>query len=162
LRQPRLRGSAVQSEKAFLAPVAPGLFTATANARGPAIGYATHRAPGGEPWTYLIWQCNEADCQTQPIAVSPEFTTELILYGTGFGVKTADDAAPPEPAGPREMQVIIGGVTVPILSIAPVEGLPGASQLQLRLDQKLQGTGKTDLRLTVDGQTANIVRICVE
>jgi uncharacterized protein (TIGR03437 family) len=156
-------GSMGPTGKAFLAPLAPGLFTATANARGPAVGYAVHRDPGGEEWAYLIWQCNETDCQTEPITISPEFTTELILYGTGFGNNPGENPSTAElgPA-PQKMQATIGGVPVPILSITPVDGFPAVKELRLGLSEQVRGVGETDLLLTVEGRVANSVRIRVE
>jgi uncharacterized protein (TIGR03437 family) len=149
--------------KAFLAPIAPGLFTATANARGPVVGYAVRTAPDGGQGVYAAWQCDEFDCRTEPIVVSSEFSTELILFGTGFGDAIADGGMTPEqPAPSQQIQATIGGIAVPVLSVTPLRGFPGVTELRLQLAPQLEGIGEADLLLTVAGQVANSVRVHVE
>jgi len=53
------------------------------------------------------------------------------------------------------------GVAAPV-SFAGEQGLPGLDQINVALPRALAGRGEVDVILTVDGKTANIVRINIK
>ncbi len=64
----------------LVAPVAPGLFSATANARGPAVGIALQRGS-----THALSECDAvATCRTIPVDVALDGSTLVHPCGTGL------------------------------------------------------------------------------
>ncbi|HMY71115.1 MAG TPA: hypothetical protein PLQ88_04730, partial [Blastocatellia bacterium] len=76
----------------------------------------------------------------------------LIPFGTGFRAAT----------GLSNVQATVGGVQAPAVFAGAVPGLLGADQVNLRLDRSLIGRGEVDVLLTVDGKTANPVRVTIK
>ncbi|MGH9832115.1 MAG: hypothetical protein ACRD9Y_03795 [Blastocatellia bacterium] len=65
-------------------------------------------------------------------------------------------------AGALPLPTTLGGTTVKVKdSAGEVEGLAGLDQVNLRLPRTLRGRGEVDVMLTVDGKTANIVRVSI-
>ena len=53
----------------------------------------------------------------------------------------------------------IGDVEVPVTYAGPAPGLAGLDQLNVRVPRSLAGHGEVDIVLTVDGQTAYVVKV---
>jgi len=68
-------------------------------------------------------------------------------------------------AGVRDgsaIEVRIGGQSVPVLYAGPAERFAGLDQISVQLPRSLAGSGDADVLLTVDGQTAEPVRIQIQ
>jgi len=73
----------------------------------------------------------------------------LLLFGTGI-------------RGGRQVSVRIGGLEAPVLGFAAQGQFAGLDQVNVRIPRELQGRGELDLALTVDGKTANVVKVRVQ
>jgi uncharacterized protein (TIGR03437 family) len=78
--------------------------------------------------------------------VSDDRPLYLSLYGTGI-------------RGGSAITVSIGGTAVPVTYAGAQGEFAGLDQINVRLSGSLRGKGEADLVLTVDGATANTVRI---
>jgi uncharacterized protein (TIGR03437 family) len=74
------------------------------------------------------------------------------LYGTGIRRRTAQTA----------VQVTVGGAPMEVLYADAAPVYVGLDQVNIRLARTLIGRGEVDLVLTVDGKTANTVRISIK
>ena len=70
----------------------------------------------------------------------------LTLYGTGIRNGTT-------------VTCTVGGVSVPVQYAGAQGQYPGFDQVNIQLPATLQGKGKVDVVLTVDGHQSNAVRI---
>ncbi len=129
--------------------MAPGFFTASADARGAVIGQVVQRSPeAGAPKTFAASECVRGVCRAVPIPLSSRLTTTVRLMGSGI-----------RNAGPgAAIRVTVGGVAVPVLSAGAADNL-GRDQVTIRLPAALRGAGETDLVMTVNGALSNVVRI---
>ena len=128
--------------------VAPGFWTATNDARGPAIGKATVRLADGRRAVTPLSECSRAGCRTVPIPMTPGAETTVRLDASGL-----------RNAGPKAvLQVTVDGAAVPVLSFGSAEG-PGRDQLTIQLPGTLSGRGEVDLTARVNGELSNVVRI---
>jgi uncharacterized protein (TIGR03437 family) len=59
------------------------------------------------------------------------------------------------------MAVAIGGVNSEVLFAGDAPGFVGLDQCNVRLSRSLIGRGEVDVVLTVDGESANTVRISI-
>ena len=121
-----------------LAATAPGLFSSTGSGQGSAAAQA------------LIVN-NDKSITILTVADGPipvRFGTEiyLVLYGTGLRAHT-----------PTGVSVTVGGFPVEVLYAGPQGTYPALDQVNVRIPLSLGGFGTVDIRLTVDGTTANIV-----
>jgi uncharacterized protein (TIGR03437 family) len=128
--------------------VAPGLWTGTADGRGPVSGFAVREMPGQKFTSVPILRCDSGNCSTIPIPVSARGFTTVRLLGSGFRYA----------AGLARVQVKIGGSRVPVVAFGPSGGA-GEDQLTLRIPPSLRGVGETDLVCSIDGHLSNVVRI---
>lgn len=77
-----------------------------------------------------------------PIPVSSNGQVYVTLYGTGI-------------RNGQSVSVTINGTNVPVQFVGPAPGFTGLDQVNILLPASLQGSGETDLVLTVDGQTTD-------
>lgn len=56
----------------------------------------------------------------------------------------------------------IGGMPVPILSAGPSMDVPWNDRVTVRLGSELRGWERTDVILTIEGRTANALRLNVQ
>jgi uncharacterized protein (TIGR03437 family) len=135
--------------KVIVTDVAPGLWTATDDGRGPVIAQVTQRLANGASRTFAAWECTDNyACRTVPIPLSPGVTTTVRLEGTGIRHAEPDAA----------IHVTVGDVPVQVLSFGPADDR-GRDQITVRLPDALRGLGETDLFLTLNGAMSNVVRI---
>lgn len=135
-----------------IAPVTPGLFTANANGYGVAAALALRiKSDDSQIFESIVrFDPGLNKYVAAPIELGDE--TErvfLILFGTGIRGRSSL----------AEVNVKLGGVNVPVLYAAEQGTFAGLDQINLRIPRSLAGSGEVDLVLTVDGQTANTVRV---
>ncbi|MGO9095951.1 MAG: SBBP repeat-containing protein, partial [Bryobacteraceae bacterium] len=130
-----------------IASVAPGLFSATANGQGYAVGQAWNvKANGTATITGL---CCTTNAQGQQAGIPIDMgaatdTTLVVLYGTGLrGLTSLANAS-----------ATAGGQTA-VVDYAGAQGsFVGLDQVNLTLPQSLRGQGTVPISLTLDGKTA--------
>lgn len=119
-----------------LLAVAPGIFTVNAQSSNSPVAEKTI---DGLRYTPV----SNSDGTLNPLNSGDH----LILYGTGFRYAGA-------------VAVAIGGINAQVSYAGPQGGLSGLDQLHTRIPNGLSGV--VDVAVTVDGQTANIVKIRVQ
>ncbi|MCG3160515.1 MAG: hypothetical protein JMDDDDMK_01584 [Acidobacteria bacterium] len=135
--------------------VNPGLFAADSSGLGLAAALALRVKPDGsqsfEPVVRYDAQINKL--VAVPIDMSnPGEQVFLIIYGTGL-----------RNHGPlSNVSAQIGGAPAEVLFAGAQGGFVGLDQVNLRLPRSLAGRGEVDVVLTVDGKTANTVKINVK
>jgi uncharacterized protein (TIGR03437 family) len=146
------RGEAT-SEAVWVAPVAPGVFTATQTGQGvPAANVV--RGRGGTNTYEKAFQFDAAQNKfvPRPIDLGPEGDVIVLeLYGTGWRNLSARAA----------VSVKIGGVEAEVLYAGQQFGFAGLDQMNVRVPRALAGRGEVDVVVTVDGRPANVVKIHV-
>ena len=134
-----------------VARVAPGIFTANANGAGvPAAAILRIKADGAQAYE-LISRFDQASQKVVAVPIEPAVVNEqvfLVLYGTGMRYH----------GGLNGVSLNLGGTPVGT-SYLGVSGLAGLDQLNARLPASLAGRGEIDLVLSVDGKTANTVKL---
>jgi uncharacterized protein (TIGR03437 family) len=133
-------------------PVAPGLFTMNANGQGVPAALAIFVKPdGSQTWQYVFnVGCQVGSCQSVPIDLGPAADQVFLqLYGTGVRGRSSLTA----------VTATIGALAVPVEYVGPVAGMVGLDQVNLRVPRSLIGRGEVDVVLTIDGKTANTVRV---
>ena len=140
----------------MVAPYAPGIFTATADGKGPAAGNFL-RVTATNEQTYEDTAIFSASSQTyvaRCVDLGP--SSELIfivLYGTGIrGVPS-----------PSLITATIGDLPIPVLAAQPQGTYVGVDQINLGpIPRSLIGRGIVRIRLAVDGAAMNEVEVCVK
>ena len=134
--------------------VAPGLFTMNANGQGVAAAVVVWARPdSSQTWGYVFAPpCIPGSCVPTPLDLGPETDRMYLqLYGTGIRGRSSLSA----------VSARIGGVDAPVEYAGPVAGLTGLDQVNLRVPRSLAGRGEVDIILTVDGKTANTVKVAI-
>ena len=135
--------------RVILADVAPGFFTASADARGAVMGEVVQRVTGtGQTKTFQASECTGGGCRAVPIPVSGRVSTTVRLAGSGIRNAAANAA----------IRVTVGGIAVPVVSFGAADDV-GRDQVTIQLPAELRGAGETDLVMTVNGVLSNVVRI---
>ena len=135
--------------------VAPGLFTANSNGQGvPAAVVLRVRANGQQIYEAL----SRFDSATQrfvatPIDLGPETDlVYLVLYGTGLRFRS----------GLQGVTVKLDTANGNVIYAGWDTGLVGLEQINVGIPRSLIGKGDIDVVLTVDGKTANTVRVNIK
>jgi uncharacterized protein (TIGR03437 family) len=135
-----------------IAAVAPSLFSANASGQGVAAALAVRRKADGTQSIEPIAEWNAALGRFIAVPLDPGTEAEqvfLILFGTGWRAHS----------GLAQVSASVGGLAAPV-SFAGAQGqLTGLDQANVHLPRALAGRGEVEIRLTVDGQTANVVRV---
>jgi uncharacterized protein (TIGR03437 family) len=137
-----------------IAAVAPGVFAANSNGRGVAAAQAL-RVRGGMQTFEPVAQFNTAQGQYVPLPLDlgPENDQVfLILFGTGIRGRT----------GLAAVTVTIGGVLATVSFAGAQGGFVGVDQANVLIPRSLIGRDQVDVVLTVDGKTANTLRIATK
>ncbi|MGH9845746.1 MAG: Kelch repeat-containing protein, partial [Blastocatellia bacterium] len=135
-----------------LAPVAPGLFAANANGQGIAAAVALRiKSDGSQSFEPVArFDPTQNRFVAVPIDLGPETDQVfLILFGTGYRARSSLAAVTCQ----------IGGTAAEVLFAGAAPGLAGLDQTNVRLPRALAGRGEVEVALTVDGRTANRVRV---
>lgn len=142
-------GATVATGTAQVLSVGPGLFTANATGKGVAAAAAVRVEVNALQSTVPVFRCGGTDCASVPIELGVDAPVYLSLFGTGIRNRSSL-------AG---VNCIINGISVPVQYAGPQGGFAGLDQVNVSLPLSLRKTGETDLVLSVDGRTANTVRI---
>jgi len=144
----RTDGSKVAAQ-VTIAAVAPGFFSASADARGAAVGEVVQQSTAsGETRHFSPSECRGYDCHTVPIHLSRDLHTTVRLAGSGF--RHAEPNS--------EVRVTVGGKPVHVLSLGPADDT-GRDQVTIELPSEFSFLGETDVTMTVDGHLSNVVRL---
>lgn len=138
-----------------ITPINPGLFAASSSGQGLAAALALRVKPDGSQSYEPVVSFDAAHNKfiAVPIDISnPAEQVFLILYGTGIRNRSA----------PSYVSAQIGGLNAEVLFAGSQDGFVGLDQVNLRLPNGLAGRGEVDVRITVDGKTANPVRIYIK
>lgn len=138
----------VSSAQTTIVDVAPAIWTAWMNGRGPAVAFVINRSAGGPGKTSLTYRCDTPQCVTVPITIPDRGATTVRLLGTGLRYAR----------GTAGMEAKIGGISVPIVGFGATAD-PGIDSLTVRLTPQLRGLGEADVVLFVEGKPSNIARI---
>lgn len=137
-----------------IAAVAPGLFAANSNGQGVAAAVALRVKADGAQIYEPVSRFDQAQNRfvALPIDLGPASDQVfLIMFGTGMRNLSSLAAA----------AVTIGGTNAELLYVGAQGEFVGLDQGAARLPRSLIGRGEMDVALTVDGQTANIVRVAI-
>jgi uncharacterized protein (TIGR03437 family) len=135
--------------------VAPGLFTANFDGKGPPAAVAITVAPDLTQTIQAVARCGTApgSCVTAPIDLGPSGTqVVLALYGTGIRGRSSL-------AG---VTAKIGAMDAQLLYAGAQSQYAGLDQVNVVIPRALAGLGEIDLALTVDGKPANTVRVNIK
>ena len=138
-----------------IAAVAPGLFAANANGQGVAAALALRvRADGSQQFEPVSrFDPTQNRFVSVLIDLGPETDQVfLILFGTGTRFRSSLTA----------VSARIGGVEMPALFVGAQGDFVGLDQINLQIPRSLIGRGEVEIRLTADGQQANLVTISVK
>ena len=128
-----------------VSPVAPAFFTAKSDGQGAPAGFSTYDGQNLTPLT-------NGDGTPRVVAAGADVAPNyLVLFGTGFRNRSSLYG----------LQVFIGNVAAKIQYAGAQPSFVGLDQLNLELPRELRGRGEIELVLTVDGRTANRVKINV-
>lgn len=128
-------------------PVSPALFSADGSGSGGAAANVT--APDGSPALLPTSVCLPFGCTLRDISLPPAVPVYLILYGTGIRGRSGLDG----------VSLTIGDTSVPVTYAGEQGGYAGLDQVDALLPASLAGAGTVDVKLTVDGISANPVKI---
>src|SRR5262249_18389639 len=137
---------------AVVGSIAPAIFTADSSGKGVAAAQSVQQGVGGLQAINLIFQCANNACTSVPINLGVDTPTSLVLYGTGIRNRSALSG----------VTATIKGVNAPVFFAGAQGVFVGLDQVNLSLPLNLRGSGESDLILTVDGQTANTVRVNIQ
>jgi uncharacterized protein (TIGR03437 family) len=151
--------TAVAARLVQIAPVAPALFTANASGRGVATGLVLRVKADGSQSYEPIAAFDPAQSQVVPLPIDlgPDLGASgdqvfLVLFGTGLRHRSALSS----------VSVRIGGTNAPVFYAGAQGNLAGLDQVNLSLPRSLAGRGELDVVLTVEGKTANIVKVKIK
>lgn len=138
-----------------ITPVAPSLFAANSDGQGVGATVAIRVKPDG---SQVFESTSRFDPALNrfvhaPIDLGPpNDLVVLVIFGTGFRNRSSLSA----------VSVNIGGVNAPVDYAGPQPGFAGLDQLNVRLPRSLAGRGEVDIVVTVDGKTANIIKVFIK
>lgn len=133
-----------------VARTAPALFTANADGAGVASALALRIKGTQQSYEPVAgFDSTLGKFVSTPIDLSVEGDQVfLILFGSGIRGRSSL----------QNVSLKIGDVEISP-AFAGAQGLPGLDQLNFPLTSNLAGLGEVDIKLTVDGQVANTVRV---
>jgi uncharacterized protein (TIGR03437 family) len=132
---------------------APGVFTATSDGKGLAVGIAVHVKTNGTQVRAPLVEWDGTKFVARPIDLGP--TGEIVileLYGTGIRFRTSQAA----------VTATIGGANAMVHYAREAPGFIGLDQVNLEVSRNLIGRGEVDVVLMVDGKLANVVTIHIK
>ena len=131
-----------------VAAVAPGLFSATADGKGFAVGQAILAKPDGSSTAATL--CCTAAGTGVPIDMGADAdTVVVVLYGTGLRGRTSLS----------NVSATVGGQVAVVGYAGAQGGFVGLDQVNLTVPHSLKGRGTVAISFTVDGKPANALNI---
>jgi uncharacterized protein (TIGR03437 family) len=150
----KLAGSgAGQIYEGAIQAVAPALFTM--NGAGTGVAAATAISVPANSQTQnpvQVFQCGTTGCIATPIVLASDATVYLTLYGSA--IRNLSSLA--------NVALAVNGVSLPVLYAGPAPGFAGLDQVNVSLPLNLRGSGASNVTLTVDGQTSNVVTMNIQ
>lgn len=146
------KGDIPSSDTFELATASPGIFSADASGHGLAAAQALRvKADNSQSYEPVIrFDPLQNKLVAAPIDLGPDSDQVfLILYGTGIR----------HHSGLTNVKATVGGVDAPVEYAGQQGGFVGLDQVNIRLPRSLAGRGVVDIALTVDGKTANTVKV---
>ena len=134
----------------ILAAVAPALFSANGDGKGPpAAQVVTTHADLTQTFTYP-YNCAAGTCTTMPISFgSATDQTALVLYGTGIRNRAALS----------DVTVQIGPQSLPAFYAGAAPTYVGLDQVNVQLPRSLAGSGTESLSVSVAGTASNVLMV---
>ncbi|HQR35990.1 MAG TPA: hypothetical protein PLK30_24920 [Blastocatellia bacterium] len=135
-----------------IANAAPGLFTSDGSGNGFAAGYVLRVKPNGAQIVEQIARWDSALSKMVGVSIDLSSASDqvyLVVFGTGFRYRSSLSA----------VTSTVGGTVSQVLFAGEQGGFVGVDQINLLLPHSLAGRGEVNLALTVDGQTANSVKL---
>ncbi len=136
-----------------VAPIAPGLFTASSDGQGLAAAVLLRVHADGSQRYEAITRFDLASNRHFTVPIEFGEAGEqlfLLLYGTGLRHHQG-----------RAIKATVGGMEAPTIFAGAVEGFAGLDQINLSLPRNLAGRGEVEIRLTIDGRPANAVKVVI-
>lgn len=144
-----------QKGSVTLVAVAPGLFSANSDGKGPAAGQFLLDLAAGVSSTPLFacpatGACNPPNLIPAAVDVSSG-SSALVLYGTGIRNK-----------GAANVTVTVGSQTLTAFYAGVAPGLVGVDQVNVSLPASLAGSGTVSVTVAIGSATSNAVTVCFE
>lgn len=134
-----------------VASVAPGIFAANANGRGPAASTYLTVLPNNTQQSGFTFATDRTPRVNTPIELAGGTQVYLIFYGTGLRNHRAPVAAS------------IGGVSVPVLAAIAQGQYAGLDQINVGpLPSSLIGKGEVTVVFNIDGALTNPVTVAIK
>ena len=139
------------SGKVQIMNVAPGLFSANSSGQGYAAAVVYRIKPNGI-WRYEpVVQFDQDSNQFVAVPIdldAPDDQVFLILFGSGLRGRSSLSA----------VTATVGGISAEV-TYAGLQGLAGVDQINLRLPASLAGKRDVEVKINVDGLSANPVTV---
>ncbi len=135
--------------------VAPGLFAANANGQGVAAAVALRVRADGSQIFEAATRFDSATNRVVSVPIDLGAASEqvfAVLFGTGFRNRSSLNAVTAQ----------IGGTPAQVQSAGAQGSQVGLDQANVLLPRSLAGRGEVDVVLTLDGKTANTVRVNIK
>ncbi len=150
----RSGGSVTAAGTIEISLAAPSLFTADSTGQGLPAAQVFRRTVSGAETVEPV--ANFDSAQNRFVAAPIDTGADgdqvfLILYGTGIRYRT----------DLPNVHVTIGGEASEVIYAGATPGFSGLDQVNARIARSLAGRGDVEVVLTVDGKTANRVRVTV-
>ncbi len=142
-------------EKLRIVHVTPGLFSADASGRGLAAAAILRVKTDGRQSFEPVAQFDAAQSRFAPVPVDLGAESDqvfLLLFGTGLRHRSSLST----------VGVKIGGTDATVSYAGAQNDFAGLDQLNVLLPRTLAGRGETDILLTVDGKSANPVKLWIK
>jgi uncharacterized protein (TIGR03437 family) len=134
-----------------IAKVAPGIFTANSSGRGLAAAVVLRITANGTQSYEAMTRFDSASGQIVAVPIDLGASTDqvfLLLFGTGMSN-----------IGNSTPNVGIGGINAPVIYVGAQGSFVGLDQINISLPKSLAGRGEVELSLSIDGNTANPVKV---
>jgi uncharacterized protein (TIGR03437 family) len=133
--------------------VAPGIFTAAANGKDFAAAEIVRIKTNGQQSAEPVarWDATQAKFVAVPIEFGADEIV-LVLYATG--VRHRSDL--------KNVSATVAGLPMNVEYAGNQNQFVGLDQINIRLSRSLVGRGEVDVKLTMDGSAANVVKINVK
>lgn len=149
--QLRIRGAGGVTVAASLsiAPVAPALYSASADGRGTPAAILGRLGPGGNATFEPTFECSGGVCSAKALDISPSDEFYLGLFGTGIRGRSALN----------RVTITIGGLNLVPIFAGPQPEYPGLDQMNVLLPKALVGRGRVPVTVSVDGSASNVLTL---
>ena len=141
----------------LIAPVAPGLYTASQTGSGPAAGIAIcagtcsgwpNSQGNGQFYQYTFASgCVPGSCSPQPLSLGGA-SDQVVVELFGTGIRHVSSLA--------AVTASINGQNVPVIYAGPQGQYPGLDQINVLLPHGLSGSGTVNLVLSVQDSVNNV------